>query len=410
MRIVKGALRRSRNGSESLDMRAFRSGRAHSRIAPASVGEKRRSCSESAFSLIEFIGVLTILALIAAAAGPTFIKRLDYAAKTAEKAALTSFTNALVTGCLANNVIPAATNMHLTVAQVLNCNSSQVLANSRGFTRLFISDPDLSISGAGLPYTQGSAGASTPPSSARVVIISTISKALPTTITPNTAQFAEIWNAPADTIPSALSSWGGRGEDLQIERVNFAPLFFKLLLKNVDSGTNAIPNRGYYALQDYGIVYVQPTNAFSAYYLDGTMLALYRSDGTSADTREILHGDISFLYQKHKWSRRLDGSDDVIGIFGELATEFIKPPAPPDPEFGSTQQAVLNLLYSFLTAYGNWAYGDTSSVTNKSGTVISPSVPTYAGGGSGSGGNYPGWSVLSEAQDKLDKFTVNLIK
>src|SRR3954470_17169118 len=83
------------------------------------------------FSLIEFIGVLTILALIAAAAGPTFIKRIDYAAKTSEKDVLTSLTNALVTGCLANNVIPVATNMPTTIAQALNCNASQVLTNAR---------------------------------------------------------------------------------------------------------------------------------------------------------------------------------------------------------------------------------------------------------------------------------------
>lgn len=373
--------------------------------------QNEKSGLAEGFSLIELIGVLAILAVLAAAAGPTLIKRMDFEAKTAEKKTLASFTNALVTGILSSNQIPDAPNMPASIARVLNCNASQVTANARGFTRLFIADPAVSISGAGLPYTQGTAGASALPSNARAVIISTIAKALPT-IAPDTAEFAEIWNAAEDTIPSVLSSWGGRGEDLIIERVNFSPLFFKLLLKNVDPTPNDRPNQGYYSLQDYGIVYVQPQDQFSAYYLDGTLLTLYRWPGTAADrdTREILHSDISFLYQKHKWARKLEGSDEVVGTFGELASEFVKPPAPADPEFGSTQQAVLNLLFSFLTSYGNWAYGDTSTVTNKAGTVISPSVPPYAGGGSGSGGNYPGWAVLSEASVNLNNFTVNLIK
>src|SRR3569832_256589 len=170
--------------------------------------------SEKGFSLIEFIGVLTILAIIAAAGGPTFIKRVDYAARTSEKEALRSFTNALVTGCLANKAIPADANMPATIAQALNCNVSLVTNNTRNFGRLFISDPSLSISGAGLPYTQGAAGTATIPSNARVVIISTIAKSLPT-IAPSASEFAEIWNAPDQTIPPVLASWGGRGEDLQ---------------------------------------------------------------------------------------------------------------------------------------------------------------------------------------------------
>jgi prepilin-type N-terminal cleavage/methylation domain-containing protein len=380
-------------------------------ISVALTSSQPRPRSKEAFSLIELIGVMAILAVLAAAAGPTFIKRIDYAAKTEEKKTLTTLTNALVAGCLANKQITNAANMPYVIAQVLNCSLAQVTVNARGFTRLIITDPALSISGAGLPYAQGTAGASTPPSNGRAVIVSTIAKALPA-ITPDAAEFAEIWNTAADAIPSVLSSWGGRGEDLIIERVNFAPMFCKLLLKNVDPSPDAIPNRGYYSLQDYGIVYVGPTNQFSAYYMDGTLLTLYRSGGAYADrdTREILHADISFLYQKHKWSRRLEGSDEVIGTFGELASDFVKPPAPVDPEFGATQQSVLNLLYGFLTAYGNWAYGDTSTVTNKSGAVISPSVPPYAGGGSGSGGNYPGWAVLDEARVNLNNFTVNLIK
>src|SRR5687767_9364003 len=154
---------------------------------------KEKSARAEGFSLIELIGVLAILAALAAVLGPTLLKRLDHAAKTEEKKALASLTNALVTGCLSSNQIPDAANVPKAIAKALNCNESQVTVNARGFTRLIITDPAVSISGAALPYTQSTAGASTPPSNARAVIISTIAKALPA-ITPDAAEFDEIWN------------------------------------------------------------------------------------------------------------------------------------------------------------------------------------------------------------------------
>lgn len=369
---------------------------------------KKGQC-EKGFSLIEFIGVLVILSLIAAAAGPTFIKRVDYAAKTAEKEALASFTNALVTGCIANIAIPGASNMPTTIAQAMNCNVSQVTVNPRGFSRLFIVDPAVVISGntinsspPALPYSQGAAGISGLPTNVRMVMLSTIARALPA-ITPSASEFDGIWNAADDTIPAVLSSWGGRGEDLQIQRVDFTRLFQKVVLKNIDPVlTNAPspnPNLGYYQFETYGVVYVQPNSQFSAYYFDGTLLTLYVAGGVTPDTRQIVHTDISFVYQNHKWSRRLQGSDDSVGGFGDLASEFLKPPAPTNPKFAATQQAVLNLMYSFLWTYDNWAYGNSNAV---------PSIPIYQSGSAVA--NYPSWSLVNEAQTHLADFTNNLIQ
>jgi prepilin-type N-terminal cleavage/methylation domain-containing protein len=387
---------------------------------------KQRSRQERAFSLIEMIGVMAIIALIAAAAGPALIKRVDYAAKTTEKATLASMTNAMVRTCLYSNQIPDVANIAGAIQKSLNCNLSLITNTPRGFTRLFITDPAVVINGVtnNLPYTQSSTVLSSQPANARAVIISTIAKALPS-ISPNAAQFAEIWNAPADTIPSVLSSWGGRGEDLQIERVDFGTLFHKVVLKNVEPvpavGPAAIPTLGFYSFETYGILNVRPGSQASAYYLDGTLLTLYRSshynsspptnptDINDADTREIIHTDISFIYQNHKWTRRLEGSDDVAGSFGTLVNNFLKQPAPPDPKFAATQQSVMNLMYQYLWAYTTWANGDPSSVTNAYGTVITPAVPKYAGGGSGNGVNYPTYSQANEAQANLATFTDNLI-
>jgi prepilin-type N-terminal cleavage/methylation domain-containing protein len=358
---------------------------------------KERDRRAEGFSLIELIGVLTIIAVLAAAAGPTFIKRIDYAAKTAEKEVLRSLTNALVTGCLANTAIPAAASMPATIAQVLNCNVAQVTVNARGFGRLIIVDPSISIGGA-QTNLQTSAGISTPPSNARVVILSTIAKGLPT-IAPDAAEFEQMWTIPADSVPTVLSSWGGRGEDLLIERVNFGPLFYKLVLSNVDPLPATKPNLGHYSIQSDNTNYVNPSGTFSAYYYEGTLLTLFKADGVTKDTRQILYSDISFLYQNHKWSRRLQGSDESVGTFGELASEFIKPPAPSDPKFAATQQAVINQLYSFLWTYDNWAYGDTNAT---------PIIPPYQRGSAVA--NYPSYSLVSESQVHLDEFTGNLIQ
>jgi type II secretory pathway pseudopilin PulG len=366
-----------------------------------------------AFSLIEVVGVMAVFAVLAAAVAPTFIKRIDAEAKNKEKEMLQAITNGFIRASLESRQIVGLANLPATVGTYLGYSASQVSTTPRGFARQFILDPLININGGTLPYTQGVTGSTNIPINGRILILSTVAKALPT-LNPSDTEFAEIWDAAEDTVPAPLSSWGGQGEDLLIARIELASLFHKVVLVNVD----ASPSIGRFAVNSFvkpwvgGMPFVNSAGSeatrVEAYYMGGTVLNFYRFNA-NLDTREVVHTDMSFIYQNNKWARRLGGSDDVIGAFGQLVTDFLKPPAPADPKFAATQQAVINEFYSFLYGYSVWAYGDSSTVTNKLGTTISPAVAPYAGAGASSATLYPNYAVAEEARVHMVNFTDSLI-
>src|SRR5439155_27049562 len=119
---------------------------------------------------------------------------------------------------------------------------SAISTNSRRYARAFLIDTNLAINGVGLPYTQTTNG-TTKPVSARVMIVSSLARALPASVTNGVASatnFTAIWNAAANTVPGgpAFSGWGGTGEDLRIKKLNLEPLFYQLILVDHRSDSN----------------------------------------------------------------------------------------------------------------------------------------------------------------------------
>lgn len=358
-----------------------------------------------AYSLIELVGVLTIISLLVAAAAPMFIKRMDHDFRTSEKESVKKLAEGLRQNCIRNHHVPALTNWPAAIASNLEMNVSQVLTNARKHTRRFICDPTFSINGNALPYVQGANGSATAPVNARGIILSTAAVPLPSLAGISAADFTNIWVTPDGTIPTALAAWGGRAEDLIVERVELAPIFHRVVLENVDPFPDAFPNRGYYAVNTNAATYRSPESRATTYFMRDTVLSFYRSNGTSVDTSEILKHDMSFVYRRSKWGRRLGGSDDSVDPFGELVSEFMEGPPPTDPKFAATQQAVINEVYSFLWTYSVWANGDPSTVTNAYGATITPAVPQFAADTA----NYPAYERALEAKTHMVDFTNNLI-
>jgi prepilin-type N-terminal cleavage/methylation domain-containing protein len=357
-----------------------------------------------AFSLIEMVGVLAIISLLAAAAAPTFIKRIDHDFRTSEKLVTRKLAEGLRENCIRNGRVPAVPDWPAAIASNLDLNVSQVLANSRKHTRRFLADPAFSINGSALPYVQGTSGSLSAPVNARGIILSTAAVPLPSLTGISGTDFTNIWVTADGTKPAALSSWGGRAEDLIIERIDLAPIFHKVVLVNVDPLPDDLPNRGYYALSTNAATWHPPESFLTLYVIQDTVLSFYRANGTSVDISEILKNDMSFVYRRSKWGRRLGGSDESIGDFGELVSEFMEGPPPAAPKFAATQQAVINEVYSFLWAYAVWANGDANTVYTASGTAITPAVMPF-----GSAPNFPNFLRADEARTHMVDFTNSLI-
>jgi type II secretory pathway pseudopilin PulG len=346
-----------------------------------------------AFTLLQLIGVLSVIAILVSVIVPVAAKRIDEAGRDGEAASLASMSEALEQSILANRTIPTTANFATTIAGYLNLPVNTVSTNKRGLGRVFMADPAMTI---GLPYTQGVAGASTLPTGARLMIVSTIAKALPASMT----NFNNIWTTAKDSVPGSFTNWSGRGEDLIVERIELGPRFHKILLMNAQ----VAPSVGFYGI-DNATNSVGPVSPFSAYYMEGTVLTMFQADGTTVAFRETVTEDVSFVYQNGKWGRNLSSSDDNSGTFGQLVDRFLQQPVPCDPGAGATQRAVVNAFYDYLWGYADWAFGDPTAT---------PAIPPFAGAGGSGTPNYPSYSVVNNAQTHMSgstaSFTKNLIE
>src|SRR2546427_440438 len=207
--------------------------------------------SHRAFTLIEMIGVLAVIAILMVVLVPALLRQMDRMAGEQEKASLKSIGDALQQSVLRNRYIPSGSDWATNAAIELGVNVFNVTTNARTWPRLFLIDPALQVgaNGAGLPYTQNSTGsvvtaggAITAPVSPRVLILSCIAGALPAGLASGIASSNDFnalwnWNDAGGALPasSTWSGWPGASDDLQVQRLNLSPLFVHLLLNTYSS-------------------------------------------------------------------------------------------------------------------------------------------------------------------------------
>jgi hypothetical protein len=203
-----------------------------------------------------------------------------------------------------------------------------------------------------------------------------------------------------------LSSWGGNGEELVVERIELAPSFYKVVLLNLEPPSK--PAR--YSIDNNSVTNVPSGSRIAGYFMAGTVLSFYRSLGTNGtdfvlDFPERIQGDVSFVYQNGRWGRNLSVSDRDDGTFGQLVDLFLQQPVPCDADSGATQRAVVDAFYDYLWGYADWAFGNPTAL---------PPVPPFSGANTSSSPQYPAYSVVQTAQVHLSgaqqSFTDNLIK
>ena len=336
-------------------------GRRDARPTLRSIATPYVPAHAAGFTIIETIAVMAVIAILAAVLVPSAIKRIDRAAWTQETVNLSTIADALTQSIIRSKTVPDSTNWASAVATQANLPVSAVSTNARRYARAFLVDPALSINGAGLPYTQ-SANGTTKPNSARVMILSSLARALPITNgVPPATDFNNIWNAAENTVPpgTPFTGWAGTGEDLRIKKINLEPLFYQLILFNHDP-TNAPP--GPFSI-DRGTTNTVTSGppGWNSYYLASSDVWLLDSN-RNLRTRYLLNRSISFVFESGSWRGQIQGGETFSETSGETASTFLRlanafytAPTNPSAGQGASPSAVLVTLYTFMFDYVFWA-------------------------------------------------------
>ncbi len=214
-------------------------------------------CCEQAFTLIEMIGVMAIIAILAAVIAPNVVRQMQAAGQDAEEEALDVLAEGLIDYVLENRIIPqsgeGSGTWSTNIATQTDLPTEKIYENDLGNSRRYWFDPATDLNGLSdnsASYDQntvsaanlsGNATTSTAsaPTNPRAIIISDLTAGgtnniLVASVTHNAANFAAVWDQTGTLTESST---------LKIERINFAQLFKTVTLQ---SGNGSISSSRWY--------------------------------------------------------------------------------------------------------------------------------------------------------------------
>jgi prepilin-type N-terminal cleavage/methylation domain-containing protein len=271
----------------------------------------RLKSSRNGFSLIEMIGVMAIMVIAAAVITPNLSRRISRANGDKEDQTLTIIADGLVRHVRTFQTIPGATSWTTNIAAQIGMSANDVQyvnPSDSASGRVFLIHPSFSptnSSGSDPLWTQGISGASSV-TNARILIVSSHKSSLTLPVSSGRASsaavFDAIWdwsfNATTKAPPSGWTgSWTNNGEFLHVQRVNLSSLFQLATFSNQHHPTNY----PYYQVGGASATSMSTTNVLSAYYLGGSILRLYFTNGTTLQMSHTLGNGVNFVYESSRW-------------------------------------------------------------------------------------------------------------
>ncbi len=263
------------------------------------------------FTLIEMIGVVAIMAIAAAVLAPNLARRISRANGEKEDQTLVTLAESLVRSVRTTQTIPGANSWTTNIAAQTGLSANDVRyvnPSDTASARVFLFHSSFSptnSSGSDPVWTQGASGASSV-TNAKILIISTHKSSLTLPVSSGRASsaavFDAIWdwsfNATTKAPPSGWTgNWSDNGEYLHVQRVNLSSLFQLATFSNQHHPTNY----PYYQVGSATASSMSTTNVLSAYYLEGSLLRVYFTNGTTLQMTHTLREGVNFVYESSRW-------------------------------------------------------------------------------------------------------------
>lgn len=169
---------------------------------------------KTGFTLIEMIGVLAIMAIMASVMVPTTLRTVENAAVKAESETMANLAEQIRSYVREKAALPGAASWDTDLAPSVELSSAQILTNKRQVNRLYVIDPT-APSQRVLLLSSMRNGLNLPNAATVRANFDGIWNAGPTVVPPG---FPAVWSTPASATQTNL-------EFLIIQRVNLRPIF-----------------------------------------------------------------------------------------------------------------------------------------------------------------------------------------
>ena len=288
--------------------------RAHWKLAGKKAAEDCRTPKQqlASFSLIEMIGVLAIIAIVASIITPNLTRRISRINGEKEDDALAVLGDGLLRYVRYYQLIPGPNTWMTNVATMTGLPVKQVAYfnadtnNSRVYLIHSVFMPTNAATTDPL-WTETSSGA-TSVTNARILIISSQKSSLALPVSSgkasSAAAFDAIWDWNFDPATKAPPSgwpvaWNGNGEYLHVQRLNLATVFYRVTFSN-SQFPSVYPSVQFGSSSN---VTLNSTSAVDAYYIQSTYLRLFKDSGAGGalDLSYSVESAMNFLYESNRW-------------------------------------------------------------------------------------------------------------